>query len=72
MIEVVLPGDWPGPFGEVRLSRPLTAGRGLWRRSVVGESWSDDLGGMGAGYAHAFRGELVSARSARRTTRSAG
>ncbi len=57
VIEVDLPGDWPGPTGEVRLSRALIPGR----RRVRGEGWHDDLGGMGAGYAAAFGGELVCA-----------
>jgi len=55
IIEVDLPGDWPGPCGEVRLSRALIAGR----RRVRSEGWHDDLGGMGAGYAAAFGGVLV-------------
>ena len=32
-----------------------------WRRVVRGLSWHDDLGGMGAGFAAALGGELVSA-----------
>jgi sugar/nucleoside kinase (ribokinase family) len=57
---VELPVDWPGPTGEVRLSRPLRAGA-HGRRVVRGLNWQDDLGGMGAGYAAALHGTLRSA-----------
>jgi sugar/nucleoside kinase (ribokinase family) len=60
-IVVEPPGGWPGPSGRVRLARPLIAGRGAWCRRVRGTSWQDDLGGMGAGYARAFGGELIGA-----------
>ena len=50
------PSGWPGPFGNVRVSGPLGP-----TRSVRGASWHDDLGGMGAGYAAALGGTLVSA-----------
>jgi hypothetical protein len=60
-IVVEPPGGWPGPFGRVRLDRPLVAGRGAWCRTVRGTAWQDDLGGMGAGYARALGGELVGA-----------
>ncbi len=59
-LTVGLPEDWPGPNGEVRLSR--STGRpivGALRVNAL--SWHDDLGGMGAGYAAALGGELVSA-----------
>ncbi len=59
-ILVELPSDWPGPTGEIRLSRPVCpSGRG--HRRVVGRAWHDDLGGMGAGFAAAFGGVLWSA-----------
>ena len=57
---VELPGDWPGPSGTVELSRPLSK-RGGWSRTIPALSWRDDLGGMGAGFAAALGGELVSA-----------
>ncbi len=60
-IAVELPGDWPGPTGAVALSRALPGGPQPWRRAVRGVSWHDDLGGMGAGFAAALGGELVSA-----------
>ncbi|HEX8199862.1 MAG TPA: sugar kinase, partial [Isosphaeraceae bacterium] len=56
-----LPEGWPGPTGRVRLDRTLAEGRGAWRRPVRGTAWQDDLGGMGAGYARALGGVLVSA-----------
>ena len=58
-IEVVLPVDWPGPTGEVRLARALRTGAS-GRRVVHGLSWQDDLGGMGAGYAASLHGTLMS------------
>ena len=66
-IAVEFPGDWPGPTGRIELSRPLADRPASLPRSVRGISWSDDLGGMGAGYAAAFRSELVSATSSRIT-----
>ncbi|MBV8318465.1 MAG: carbohydrate kinase family protein, partial [Planctomycetaceae bacterium] len=60
-IVVELPGGWPGPTGVVALSRPLPGGPPPWWRAVRGLSWHDDLGGMGAGFAAALGGELVSA-----------
>jgi sugar/nucleoside kinase (ribokinase family) len=59
-IEIELPGDWPGPTGSIRLSRPIRAGV-AGRRAVRGLAWRDDLGGMGAGYAAALDGRLCSA-----------
>ncbi len=58
---VELPPDWPGPTGTVCLSRSFRAGPPSSPRKVNGLSWHDDLGGMGAGYASAFQGELISA-----------
>jgi ribokinase len=60
-IRVVPPADWPGPTGRLLLSRPLFEGTTPRLRSARGLSWHDDLGGMGAGYAKAFGGRLVSA-----------
>jgi ribokinase len=55
-----LPGDWPGPRGVVDLDRPLAATpRGV--RELRAVSGSDDLGGMGAGFAAALGGTLVGA-----------
>ena len=56
-----LPGDWPGPSGTVGLSRPLARTHSAWSRTVPSLGWHDDLGGMGAGFAAALGGELVSA-----------
>jgi len=59
-ILIELPFDWPGPTGEIRLSRPVCpSGRG--HRHVDGRAWHDDLGGMGAGFAAALNGVLWSA-----------
>jgi len=54
------PPGWPGPRGRVELS----AGLGGASRSARGLAWHDDLGGMGAGYASALGGTLVSALGA--------
>ncbi len=57
VLEITLPETWPGPFGQVVLAselRPVAKAR----RLVQGLSWSDDLGGMGAGYAAALGGML--------------
>jgi ribokinase len=60
-IRIELPTDWPGPAGEIRLSRSLLSGQSAGCRTVNGIAWKDDLGGMGAGYAAALGGVLVSA-----------
>jgi sugar/nucleoside kinase (ribokinase family) len=60
-IDVVLPDDWPGPSGGVSLDGLLGEASGGWHRSVRSVAWHDDLGGMGAGFAAALGGELVSA-----------
>lgn len=60
LIEVDLPPDWPGPTGRIELSRPLAPQSTLMKK-IRGVSWRDDLGGMGAGFAAAFGGELISA-----------
>ena len=64
VVEIQLPGDWPGPTGTVRISRPMATGPGPWRRVVRALAWHDDLGGMGAGYAKAFGAELICALGA--------
>lgn len=60
-LAIAPPPGWPGPWGEIRLSGRLAADAGRWERRVEGVAWHDDLGGMGAGYAKAFGGTLVSA-----------
>ncbi|QDV33861.1 carbohydrate kinase family protein [Tautonia plasticadhaerens] len=61
-IEIEAPGGWPERLSPIlRLDRPLAPGSGPWRTRARGVSWLDDLGGMGAGYASALGGELVSA-----------
>ena len=57
---ISVPDDWPGPTGEIHLSRSLRSGTHA-RRAIQGLEWRDDLGGMGAGYAAALRGTLFSA-----------
>jgi ribokinase len=59
-IRIVLPEDWPGPFGSVVVSAEACPQAGV-KRIVKGLSWTDDLGGMGAGYAFALGGTLSSA-----------
>jgi sugar/nucleoside kinase (ribokinase family) len=59
-LEFVVPDDWPGPTGEIQLSRQLRSGI-QGRRTMRGLEWRDDLGGMGAGYAAALCGALYSA-----------
>lgn len=59
-ISIECPSDWPGPIGYIDLNRELRSGT-VGRRSVRGISWQDDLGGMGAGYAKALGGKLISA-----------
>jgi ribokinase len=59
-IAIDLPTDWPGPTGEIVLSRPVREEASA-RRHVTGVAWHDDLGGMGAGYASALGGILWSA-----------
>ena len=57
-IAVTLPADWPGPWGDVWLASRIGTGVAMTARGV---SWHDDLGGMGAGFASALGGVLVSA-----------
>ena len=54
-IRVELPPDWPGPVGKLRVG---PAGEGGGPRTVRGDAWHDDLGGMGAGFARALGGTL--------------
>jgi sugar/nucleoside kinase (ribokinase family) len=61
---IELPDAWPGPWGTIRLSRELCPGSPGWSRHVRATSWHDDLGGMGAGYAAALGGTLISALGA--------
>ena len=56
-----LPDGWPGPTGVVGVSRPLSNQEPGWTRQVRSVGWQDDLGGMGAGFASALGGELISA-----------
>src|SRR5262249_29669794 len=59
-LSIELPPDWPGPRGTIRLLGPIRPGLS-GRRRVRALSWSEDLGGMGAGYAAALGGVLHSA-----------
>jgi ribokinase len=59
-ISIGLPSNWPGPTGEIRLSRVVSPG-GSGTRHVTSQAWHDDLGGMGAGFAAALGGVLWSA-----------
>jgi ribokinase len=59
-LAITVPDDWPGPTGEVRLNSVIRAGL-KGPRSLRVLEWHDDLGGMGAGYAAALNGTLVSA-----------
>src|SRR5262249_11046256 len=61
LVEIELPPGWPGPTGVITLSRSVIPGEAPTRSKLAGVSWHDDLGGMGAGYARALRGELHSA-----------
>lgn len=61
LMDLALPADWPGPTGRIELARTLAPPASSMRRNVQGLSWSDDLGGMGAGFAAAFGGDLISA-----------
>lgn len=60
-IQIALPETWPGPWGVIRLNHGLSANPTAWKHAVQGVAWQDDLGGMGAGFAAAFGGRLVSA-----------
>lgn len=62
-LTINVPPDWPGPRGVIQLLGALasspSAGSRAWNRTAI--AWHDDLGGMGAGYAKALGGTLVSA-----------
>ncbi len=59
-LEIDPPEGWPGPTGRMTLRDPIRAGLS-GRRHIRAVSWADDLGGMGAGFASALGGTLVSA-----------
>lgn len=59
-VAIETPDDWPGPFGVVDLNQEVFGSRSETRR-VESTGWLDDLGGMGAGFASALGGTLVSA-----------
>lgn len=60
VLSIELPPDWPGPRGGIQLRGPIRPGLS-GRRLVRAVAWSEDLGGMGAGYAAALGGVLHSA-----------
>src|SRR5262245_44701268 len=59
-ILIAVPPGWPGPAGEIHLSRGLRSGQ-PGPRAVRGVGWQDELGGMGAGFAAALDGRLFCA-----------
>ncbi len=59
-LEIEPPPGWQGPTGRIKI-RGLSGSTAHERRAVRGLSWSDDLGGMGAGFALALNGTLISA-----------
>ena len=62
-LEVDPPAGWPGSVGAVVLARRFAdrGAVGSFRRAVRGVGWSEDLGGMGAGFAASLGGTLISA-----------
>lgn len=60
VIEIDLTKDWPGPRGGIALSHDVP-GVPPGSTRVNGIGWNDDLGGMGAGFAAALGGTLISA-----------
>jgi sugar/nucleoside kinase (ribokinase family) len=59
-IEIELPPDCPGPAAVFRADERMERKEEkLPVRRVRAEAWHDDLGGMGAGFAKAFGGELI-------------
>jgi len=61
-IDIDPPAGWPGPFGVIDLDHEIfDSSRAIRRVEALG--WLDDLGGMGAGFASALGGTLVSALS---------
>lgn len=59
-LSVAVPDDWPGPRGSVELEQAM-ASVPQGTRNLRAEGWTDDLGGMGAGFASALDGTLISA-----------
>lgn len=59
-LEIIPPPDWPGPRGAVLLRGSVREGL-IGRWAVRANAWSEDLGGMGAGFAAALGGSLYSA-----------
>jgi len=57
-LEMDPPPAYPGPRGVVLLKGSIGGGQGV-HRHVRATSWSDDLGGMGAGFAAALGGRLI-------------
>jgi ribokinase len=61
-LAITLPDGWPaGLPSRIELDRPLLRTSETVRHAVRGIDWQDDLGGMGAGFAAALGGVLVSA-----------
>lgn len=56
-----MPEKWPGPRGRLITDRKGEDVEARSSRMVRGIAWHDDLGGMGAGYASALGGALISA-----------
>ena len=62
-VEIHPPEGWPGPRGTLAISRRFVdqGVMGSFRREVQGVGWSEDLGGMGAGFAAGLGSTLISA-----------
>lgn len=60
-IAIDLPPDWPGPTGAIELAAPVFPAAVPPQVQCRAVAWHDDLGGMGAGFAAALGGVLVSA-----------
>ncbi|WP_152050367.1 PfkB family carbohydrate kinase [Tautonia marina] len=61
-LEIELPEGWPKELpSRIDLDRCVFQGKGSSVHMVKGIEWQDDLGGMGAGFASALGGLLVSA-----------
>jgi ribokinase len=63
LLSFEVPINWPGPRGLVTLSEALAPNHSVAAsvRKLTTTGWHEDLGGMGAGYAKAMGGLLVSA-----------
>jgi ribokinase len=59
-LQIELPDEWPGPFGQIELGDPFRFSSSV-PDQVHGVSWHDDLGGKGAGFAAALGGTLTCA-----------